>query len=291
MMRTGLSLRIGGAAVLGLGGALVGLGASAAAAPPASVMQPVPAPGGHHGGNAPTFPVTYDGVTYGWASSNWAGYAVTNGPYTSISGSWTIPTLASSHNATSSATWLGIDGFDNASLIQTGVEQDYYKGAQHDTVWWTTSDNGFAEQSFPTTLTVSPGDEVTASIAETGPGTWTIGFTDETTGVSSTMTGISYSGPLDSAEWVVENPGLSANGVHAHEGPFANYGKVTFDHASVGVDGGKASSPGFVASTSGSDAGLMIEHSHVVSAPSLPDSDNDGFSVAYGSTPPATPTS
>ena len=39
------------------------------------------------------------------------------------------------HRPTSSA-WIGVDGFNNSNLIQTGTEEDYYSGAAHYNAWW-----------------------------------------------------------------------------------------------------------------------------------------------------------
>ncbi len=70
-----------------------------------------------------------------WAASNWSGYAET-GNFTGASGTWTVPTVAPSTSATYSATWVGVDGFTDTSLIQTGTEDDYYSGAAHYGAWW-----------------------------------------------------------------------------------------------------------------------------------------------------------
>ncbi|HLI14641.1 MAG TPA: G1 family glutamic endopeptidase [Acidimicrobiales bacterium] len=294
MRRSGMRARsLAGtkAVLLALGGLLLG-GSLAPALPAVRLLVP---PG--HRGHAPalTFPLAYGGNYYGWTSSNWSGYAVTPatgpaGPYTSVSASWTVPTLVPSRRATYSAAWVGIDGFDNGELIQTGTEQDYYRGAQHDAVWWTTNEAGFAEQPFTTlscsacSFTVSPGDRVQASIVETSADTWTVTVADLTTGVSGTATGISHVGAGASAEWIVEDPALSVNGRTSRLAPLADYGTTSFDDALV--NGGP---PGLVAGAAASDAGLMVQHGRVVSTPSSPDANADGFAIAYGPTPPPPP--
>ena len=47
-----------------------------------------------------------------------------------------MPAVAATPTATYSATWVGVDGYSNSSLIQTGTEQDYYCGAAHYSAWW-----------------------------------------------------------------------------------------------------------------------------------------------------------
>jgi hypothetical protein len=235
-----------------------------------------------------SFPISYDGNYYGWASSNWSGYAVTAGSYTATTGSWTVPNVAPSRRATYSASWIGIDGFNNSDLIQTGIEQDYYKGAARYTAWWTTNEEGFAEQAFSTTVTVSAGDVIQASISETGTNRWTITLEDVTTKVTGTQTGVAHTGLGASAEWIVEDPALSVNGARFHLAALADYGNSTFDRGTI-----NGTFPGFIATSTDSDAGLMVQHAHVVSIPSAPDGDTtpDGFASAYGGTAPTAPTS
>jgi hypothetical protein len=220
------------------------------------------------------------GAGYGWASSNWSGYAIAGaaGSFHEISGTWVVPAVAPSRGPTYSATWLGIDGFNDSSLIQTGTEQDYVSGRAHYAAWWTDSNLGFVEQVFPT-LTVAPGDVMVASIAEnTTTGTWTIVLDDERTGASAGEVVSGYTGPGASAEWIVEAPVV--NGRIAN---LANYGTTTFDLGQV-----NGTSPNLALSP---DAGFMVAHNRIVSIPSGPDPDADGFAIAYGSTPPPAPSS
>lgn len=218
--------------------------------------------------------------TYGWTSSNWSGYAVTNGaPYTSVTGTWVVPSVSRTAKPTYSAAWLGIDGFNDSTLIQTGTEQDFYNGAAHYSAWWTTSALGFVEQPI-SSVVVKPGDHMAASISEGSNGLWTITLADTTEGWTFTTSGLSYSGSLASAEWIIEAP--TVNGRIA---PLAHYGSTVFDLGTV--DG---ASPGLVAS----EDGAMIQGRAVVSSPSTPDTGDpspDGFAIAYGSTPPPAPAS
>ncbi len=216
----------------------------------------------------------------GWTSSNWSGYAVTAGPYTSVTSTWTVPKVAATRRASYSAAWVGIDGFNNNSLIQTGTEQDYYNGAGHYAAWWTTSAQGFVEQPI-SSMRVSPGNVMQASISQTSPGTWTINLTNVTTGVGFNKT-VAYSGPGASAEWILEAPTVGGR-----IAPLAHYGSAVFDPGTAnGV------SPNLQASNSGN----LIQGGVVVSTASNPDTEPapatpDGFTMAYGSTQPAPPSS
>ena len=70
-----------------------------------------------------------------WAAENWSGYAET-GTFTGVSGTWTVPAVSATSSSTYSSAWIGVDGFNDNDLIQTGTEQDYYSGAAHYDAWW-----------------------------------------------------------------------------------------------------------------------------------------------------------
>ncbi|MGN6721755.1 MAG: G1 family glutamic endopeptidase, partial [Marmoricola sp.] len=55
-------------------------------------------------------------------SSNWSGYATTMGPFTSVSASWTQPTVncaATGKKSAYSSFWVGIDGDGSSTVEQT----------------------------------------------------------------------------------------------------------------------------------------------------------------------------
>lgn len=221
----------------------------------------VPASGALHGTTAA-----------GWRSSNWSGYAITGSGFSAVTGSWTVPAVSRSRKATYSANWVGIDGFNNSSLIQTGTESDYYGGAAHYDAWWEILPA--AETVIPT-ISVRPGDRISASITKGSGSTWLIKISDSRGG--SFTTSQTYTGPQTSAEWIEEAPSVGGR-----IASLAHYGEATFDPGTV--DGGN---PHLVAS----DGGVMVQKGVQVSTPSNPDKDTDGFNVAYGSSAPAPPSS
>jgi hypothetical protein len=168
---------------------------------------------------------------------------------------------------------VGIDGFNNTSLIQTGTEQDYYSGSAHYAAWWEILP---APATFIVTMTVHAGDLFTASIARGTAGLWTISIKDVTSGQSSSTTQ-AYAGPLTSAEWIQEAP--TVNGRLAH---LAHYGLATFDPGTA-----NGATPSLVSA----NGGKMIQGGKTVSTPSTPDSDADGFNAHYGATAPSPPSS
>lgn len=212
------------------------------------------------------------GPAYGWTASNWSGYAVDAGTYHSITGQWVVPTVSPAKGSTYSSSWIGIDGFNNSSLIQTGTEQDYTAGGAQYYAWWEILPA--AETQIPDP--VSAGDHMTASITNDNNGTWTITLNDTSKGWTFTTTQ-AYSGPGTSAEWIEEAPTIGGR-----VATLAHYGQAPFNPGTV-----NGSNPGLVVA----DGGVMIQRRTQVSTPSLPDSDTDGFNVAYGSATPSSPAS
>ena len=209
----------------------------------------------------------------GWSSSNWSGYAKTGSTYSSATAQWVVPSVSPSKGSTYSSSWVGIDGFNNSSLIQTGTEQDYYNGSAHYNAWWEILP---AAETPISSITVRPGDSFTASITKGSGTSWTITISDVTTNQSFT-TVQTYTGPGSSVEWIQEAPTVGG-----HVATLAHYSTTTFDPGTAnGVP------PGLTAA----DSGVMVQKRTVVSTPSAPDVEADGFSVAYGSTAPSPPPS
>ena len=238
--------------------------------------------GGGGGGGGST-------TSFGWASSNWSGYALTSPPsggYTSITGSWVVPPVSPSKGSTYSSTWIGIDGFNNSNLIQTGTEQDYASGGAQYYAWWEILP---AAETVISNFTVKPGDVMTASIEKNSSGTWTITLKDNTSGATFTSLPLSYSGPGQSAEWIEEAPSIAG-----HVTTLANYGETSFDPTTPNSTSEYTpydlTVNGSSSSLVPSDGGVMIQKHTQVSTPSLPDSSKDGFNIQYGSTVPAAPT-
>ncbi len=209
------------------------------------------------------------------SSQNWSGYVVTGGPYTSVAGTFTVPSLESGDTSTDQlAVWVGIDGFayGDKSLIQAGVEERVNPNAPGTFSvfpWWEILP---AAETPITSVTVAPGNQVTVAIVQVHASDWTITLTDDTTGESFTTTQ-AYDGPGSSAEWIVEAPDTLDNNGNPQPSPLAPYTpEVTFD--GLGTTG-----PGM----SWYDV-LMTQNNTIVSTPSpLTPS---GFSVAYTGPPP-----
>jgi hypothetical protein len=205
-----------------------------------------------------------------WASSNWSGYAITGskGHFTAVTAHWVVPAVSPSSGSTYSSNWVGIDGFNNSNLIQTGTESDYTNGSAQYDAWWE-----ILPAAETVVFRVKAGDSITASISRGSSGIWTISITDSSGG--SSVTTHSYRGQLTSAEWIEEAPSVGG-GIAT----LADYGTAVFDPGTA--NGG---SPGLTASNSG----VMIQNGAQVSTPSTPDYEFDGFTVAYGASAPSPP--
>jgi hypothetical protein len=246
-----------------------------------------------------------------WSSSNWSGYAET-GTFTGVSSTWTVPAVSSTSGSSYSSAWIGVDGFNDSNLIQTGTEQDYYSGSAHYDAWWEILPAAETEIS-TTTYPIAPGNEMSASIWETsttettgggggfgrhgGGGTtehvWDISLSDVTKGWTFT-TSQGYAGAGTSAEWIMEAPevnGKIATLAHYTTTPSVS-GQGDFDSAGIlkTIPTGNPTYTGAALSYA-SDSGTMVQSNVTVSTPGDPDTAGTAFNVAYGSTLPATPTS
>jgi hypothetical protein len=132
---------------------------------------------------------------------------VGGGPFTSISSTFNVPTItASTADNTDIAIW---DGFEDASghdIIQAGVGTGSYHlvdGSFQWYAWLYISPSDMPVMSIP--VAVSAGDEVTVNLVEASVGNWTISFTDDTTGASSSTSQV-WGEAAVTAEWIVESP-------------------------------------------------------------------------------------
>jgi hypothetical protein len=159
------------------------------------------------------------------SSSNWSGYAVTGGRYTTVSASWTQPAVNCSVTPTAySSFWVGLDGDTTNTVEQTGTEADCSSGSAVYSSWYE------MYPKFPVNYrdTVAPGDHFTASVTTNGGGSFTLYLADTSRGWSHTTTARLKSAKLGSAEAIAEAPS-SSGGVL----PLADFGSVGFSGMTV----------------------------------------------------------
>lgn len=161
-------------------------------------------------------------------SLNWSGYVASNGTYTSVTGTWIVPTIAATDAAAADATWVGIGGTNSKTLIQAGTQAVVNNsGGISYQAWYET----LPQATQPISLGVAPGNSITATLSETSPNKWNISLTDNTTD-QSFQTAIAYDASLSSAEWIEEMPSDENNFL-----PLDNFGTVSFTNGSATENG------------------------------------------------------
>jgi hypothetical protein len=167
-------------------------------------------------------------------SNTWAGYVVTpdsgnpEDQVVGINASWTVPRVRIVSTDTFSATWIGIGGHSDKTLIQTGTEQDVVNGQEYYSAWYELVPDVAIRI---TDMSVSAGDEIIASISLVNSDTneWAINIYDATNEKGFYQTFVYNSSRL-SAEWIVERPTVNA-GISL----LANFGNVTFTDSYVKI--------------------------------------------------------
>ncbi len=182
-------------------------------------------------------------------STNWAGYAAITGRsthafakrFTSVSGSWTVPSVTCvPGQPTFSAFWVGLGGYrqTSRSLEQVGTEADCSAaGAISYYAWYEyVPDGPHTIRAIP----VHPGDSVTASVVVKGKRA-TVRIADTTTGATFRHAKVMRSPHPDvgAAEWIAEAPS-NCDRNNCTPLTLTNFGSVAFTNATasaVGING------------------------------------------------------
>jgi hypothetical protein len=160
-------------------------------------------------------------------SGNWSGYAVPSEAttvtetFSEVQGTWTVPSVIGGGSATYSATWVGLDGYNDGTVEQTGTEQDWTGQGQQNYAWFEMYPNGSYEIEAP----VEVGDTINAKVQYVGETTVVVGrgrssttetefvfqltisdVTQKWTEVVPTSYTTIPTAARSSAEWVVEAP-------------------------------------------------------------------------------------
>jgi Peptidase A4 family/Putative Ig domain len=205
-------------------------------------------------------------------SSNWSGYIELHGPFTAVTGTFSVPSLfVGTPQSDLMSAWVGIDGGNgDNSLIQAGINESPDPNNANDFIiqpWWEILP---ASETYITSVQVRAGDQVTIDIGQISGTQWGITLTDITNGQSFT-TDQTYSGPAATAEWIVE--ALTLNGQVAPLAPYSppvNFSNLRF----------------FGSNTTLQEV-VMVQGNNQVSTPSA--LTPNGFRVGYGSAAPAAP--
>jgi hypothetical protein len=168
--------------------------------------------------------------------SQWSGYMVapddkTPSPLlTGVSASWTVPQVKPSENNTFSGVWVGIGGYGEDTLIQTGTEQEYIHGRGSYYAWYELLPAHLVR--IPS-LHVRSGDLIMASLSlvSQNASTWSIEINDVTRGEQFKKI-VVYNSSMQSAEWILERP-LVNDAIST----LANFGNATFTECKATISG------------------------------------------------------
>lgn len=172
------------------------------------------------------------------SSYNWSGYeevSPDNGTFTSVSGNWRIPAVRCTKEDQLASTWVGLDGFSDATVEQVGTLQWCYLSKPTYYTWY----EMYPANAVTVGMTAQPDDQISASVSAAA-GAYTLTLTDSTTAGNNINQpeNCAVTTCLDtSAEWVAERPSFSI-GV----APLADYGtwdltggKVTHNAADITI--------------------------------------------------------
>jgi len=208
-------------------------------------------------------------------STNWSGYAVEtnlvtpqNNAVSDVKGSWTVPLVTCTATNTYSAAWIGIDGYTDSSVEQTGTSQDCSNGKPSYYAWY----EMYPKPSWRlTNFAVNPGDVISSEVQYIGNNKFVLTLNNTKTGQTFTTTQKS-NGLRQSAEWIMEAP--YSGGVL----PLANFSSIPFTSSSATLLG----TPGTI-NTAGPHA--LINMVNASGAPKATTSaltpSGDGFTVTW----------
>jgi len=203
-------------------------------------------------------------------SQNWSGYDVNGGPFTYVSGTFTVPALIPATSFTIFGEWVGIDGVTSQTVLQAGIGEEFTPGESGvDMYAWYELYPALPQ---PAGLDFKVGDQLTVSISQVSSGLWTIRMKNDTTGLSWSIQ-VNYTSALSSAEWIMEAPGDAGSGGITTLGqysPAATFTKLLVDGPQTTID-----------------ADQIVQAGTPVSTPSS--LTPNGFTVQYGSATPAAP--
>jgi Peptidase A4 family len=214
-------------------------------------------------------------------STNWAGLEAYKDTFSGLEAEWVVPAVTpTSSSPEDSSTWVGIDGdpaFDGSSppLIQIGTDSPSGLNGGGPIVYeaWMEMLPGAEQPLFD----VEPGDQIKADLDETSPGVWDVGIADLTQNLAYASSGVDYSAPGASAEWVEEASTICAGPLGCHPSQLQDFGSVSFSnwgYSDAGAGSAYAQSDYLVDATG-----------DVLAAPSW-----DGHAITVTYVPPATGT-
>jgi Peptidase A4 family len=184
-------------------------------------------------------------------SYNWSGYAdvsTTSGTFTSVSASWTVPSVTCTAEDNLTSEWVGLDGVTDATVEQDGTLGCCYRGAPSYFTWYEMYPAGTVAVG----AALKPADRISASVTRSGS-SYTLALTDATNSASSFIRAANCATTTckaTSAEWIAERPAFSI-GI----APLASYSNWTLSNGAQTATG----RPGTIGSFSPNYAITMMD--------------------------------
>jgi hypothetical protein len=244
-----------------------------------------------HAAQSPTGAIFKENIAESFSTSlNWAGYVITSNDNTvhNVTGSWIIPTVDTSGNSYV-AFWVGIDGYNDSTVEQTGILAEPSGHGPHSTTIYEVWYEFYPASPVYASFTASAGDYVYGWVSYssiTGEFTTHIAVYASSSDYPSSAIGTlthtqSVTGALDnSAEWIVEAPS-STSGIL----PLANFGTVYFGYDNTGISGTNYATIGSTTGTMGSFEPIAITMVSISGTPEATPSslspDGTSFNVTY----------
>ena len=208
-------------------------------------------------------------------AANWAGYDVTGGGFHSVIATWTQPAApANLRTDTLAFFWVGLDGDVSTTVEQIGTGASTTRNGSVSYYAWYEM---FPAVAVPIdSLTIAPGDALTASVVSNGSGVFTLTIDDATTGHSYTTT--QPNGPTSpfSAEVIAEAPTDALSG---KQDTLAGFDTVAFSSCAFN---------GLPISSFACNQLDMVSGTTTLASASALGSDGASFSVSTGLTLPQT---
>jgi hypothetical protein len=157
-------------------------------------------------------------------SGNWSGYAVTGSTYTHVSTSVVVPKVTCTATESAAAMWVGLDGYSDKTVEQTGFTEACFGGLPEYLAWY----EAYPQAPVYYENTVLPGDVIKESAVATSATSFALTISDTTQGWTHTTTQTVKGAKRASAEVIAEAPSTSTGPV-----PLADFGTTAFTKAKV----------------------------------------------------------
>ena len=218
---------------------------------------------------------------------NWSGYVATGETFGIVNGDWTVPAISCAPGAnTVAAQWVGIDGYEDATVEQDGIAMNCVHGAPSYYAWYEMVGDPAVGNGLPVVLSypVSAGDSISAGVSAPDPSAgfpdWLMTVWDYTAGwYSQTPVPGPTSVPAQSsAEWVVEDP-IGPTATLLSDFGTATFAKASASSAQNEIGGGISVFPFTVLKMTNPATGSLLAAPSRLTA--VDGSANSSFSVAW----------